>query len=135
DFSGTADPATTTVSVVVPGLFDFCSAAPVTAGVWSCAADIGPGADGDYEYFAMGDPGDGVGSATRVIHIDTTDPGLTDITGPPGTEMPSGTLFSSTSDSTPTITGTGEPFARIKMYQNYTEIACVGGPPVVDAGG
>lgn len=135
DFSGTADPATTTVSVVVPGLFDFCSAAPVTAGVWSCAADIGPVADGDYEYFAMGDPGDGVGSETRVIHIDTTDPGLTDITGPPGTEMPSGTLFSSTSDSTPTITGTGEPFARIKMYQNYTEIACVGGPPVVDAGG
>ncbi len=132
-FSGTADPATTSVNVIVPGDFNFCTGVPVVAGVWSCTTDIGPVADGDWSYFVGGSPGDAVGSASRTIHIDTTNPGLTDITGPPGTVDGSGKLISSTTDPTPTITGTGEPFATIKMYQNYSVVGCVGGPPIVDA--
>lgn len=117
-----------------PDTLFLCSNAPVVAGAWSCtSSEVMP--DGDYQILVSSGTSDGTYWTGPTIHIDTTDPGPADITGPPGTTDPSGELFSSTTDAAPTITGTSEPFATIKMYQNYSPVGCVGGAPVADATG
>jgi hypothetical protein len=135
DFSGTAGGPTVDVSApATPDTLFLCSGVPVVGGVWSCtSSEVMP--DGDYQILASSGTSDGTYWTGPTIHVDTTDPGPADITGPPGTTDPSGELFSSTTDAAPTITGTSEPFATIKMYQNYSPVGCVGGAPIADAAG
>lgn len=115
---------------------EFCTGTVVNLS-WNCEV-ASPGLlDGDYEYIVTTSIGaTEIPSASRTIHIDTVlSPLLTDITGPSGTTLPSGTLQSSTTDETPTISGTAEPFATITMWQDYLEVGCAGGAPVADASG
>jgi hypothetical protein len=134
-FSGTASgPDVDVDAPASPDTLFLCSNAPVVAGAWSCTSSVVM-PDGDYQILVSSGTSDGTYWTGPTIHIDTTDPGLTDITGPPGTVDGSGELHASTTDATPTIVGTGEPFATIKLYQNYSPVGCVGGPPIVDAGG
>ncbi|MEP6479838.1 MAG: Ig-like domain-containing protein, partial [Rhodoglobus sp.] len=106
-----------------------CSTALV-AGAFAC--DSAVTADGTYTYHAYLTPGDSIASATRTITIDTVAPTFPAITAP-GVGGPP--LSASTTDTTPTISGTGEPFATIVLSVDGSPAACVGGSPITTAGG
>lgn len=116
-FTGTVDPLATTVDVR-DGSTIYCSATP-TAGAWSCTP-ASPFGDGTYSYFVYNDPLPGATSETRTITIDTVAPTDPEI-------FTSGT----TTDATPTITGTAEDFAVVTVYVDGNPVTCAT-PPVVD---
>lgn len=133
--SGTADPATTHITVYSDGPSNFCSNVPVVAGAWSCTVGAAL-PDGDYSYFLDGSPGDTVRSASQTITIDTAlTPPLAHITAPADSTDPGGAHFASTTDPTPALSGTAEPLATITLFQDYTEVGCVGGAPQADVAG
>ena len=129
-FSGTSEGTYFTVSTT-DFVTEFCTGTVVNL-TWNCTSGTIP--DGDYTYLVQTTFGaTSIYSASRTIHIDTVlNPLLTDITGPPGEPLPSGTLQSATTDETPTISGTAEPFATITMFQEYSEVGCAGGAPIAD---
>ncbi|MEO7349288.1 MAG: FGLLP motif-containing membrane protein [Terrimesophilobacter sp.] len=113
----------------------FCGGTVVNS-TWNCTP-LSPVPDGDYTYLVETTFGaTTIYSGYRTIHIDTVlNPLLTDIDGPPGVVDGSGQLHSSSTNPTPTITGTSEPSATITMWQNYAEVGCAGGAPVANATG
>ncbi|MDO7883215.1 Ig-like domain-containing protein [Salinibacterium soli] len=120
-FSGTVDPLATNVDVL-DGEDPYCSDPTPSGGAWSCTPDS-PLLDGTYSYFVFNDPLPGGFSETRTITIDTaapTDPGV----------FTSGT----TTDNTPTITGSAEEGALVTVYIDGDPVACESAP-VGDAGG
>lgn len=131
-FSGTADDSLGYIDLVSSVPSNFCTAVPIVAGHWSCTASA-PIPDGDWSYQISNTSTGAIGTLSQIIHIDTVlSPPNTDIDGPPGSVDGSGELHSASTDPTPTITGTAEPFATITMWQNYSQIGCQGGAPVAD---
>lgn len=116
-FTGTVDPLATSVQVR-DGSTVYCSATPA-AGAWSCTPGT-PLLDGTYTYFIFNDPFPGGISESRTLTIDTVAPSDPEV-------FTSGT----TTDTTPTITGTAEEFADVTVYVDGHPVACTT-PPVVD---
>ena len=116
-FTGTVDPLATSVQVRDSSTV-YCSATPA-AGAWSCTPGT-PLLDGTYTYFIFNDPFPGGISESRTLTIDTVDPGDPEV-------FTSGT----TTDTTPTITGTAEEFAVVTVYVDGNPATCAS-PPVVD---
>lgn len=105
-FSGTAEPGST-VTVTVDGRV-VCSAAVDLGGAWQCAP-ASPLADGPHVVTttASNPAGDSPPSSPIVFSTDTRPPLTPAVVGPAD--------GSRTSDTTPTVTGTGEPGAQIEV--------------------
>ncbi|HEU5098696.1 MAG TPA: Ig-like domain-containing protein, partial [Roseiflexaceae bacterium] len=115
-FSGTAEPGSTVT--VVEGTTTLCTATADGAGMWSCAP-ITPLSAGDHSITVIvTDPAGNTGPASdpRTVTIDTSTAIAPTITSP--------TPGSTTTDPTPTFSGTGEPGSSATMNEGTT-VLCV----------
>ncbi|CAN5233285.1 hypothetical protein BH11ACT5_BH11ACT5_09340 [soil metagenome] len=97
----------------------------VASGIWTCLPFVAPPGDGTYTFLLYTTySGRDFFDLPFTITIDTVAPAA-----------PAVTAAGTTTDRTPTITGSGEPSALMTVYVNGSPAACVGGAPVVSAGG
>ncbi len=106
------------------GTTTYCSN-EVAGGTWSCNPFVAPPGDGSYTFrlYTTYNGRDFSGDPFTVT-IDTVAPGAPAVAAPV-----------TTTDRTPTITGSGEPKALVTVYVNGSPAACVGGAPVVAGDG
>jgi hypothetical protein len=125
--SGTADP-NSSVEVKVDGVV-LCTTTADGFGNWACPTPAGPLSDGAHTVTATSSDGAGntSGADTNNFTVDTVAPAAPVITGP--------TDGSTTGDSTPTVTGTGEVGATVTVIIDGNPITCSNEPVIVAGNG
>ena len=125
--SGTAE-ANSTVEVKVDGVL-LCTATANGTGAWACPTPAGPLDDGAHAVTATATDaaGNTSGADTNNFTVDTAAPAAPVITGPQD--------GSTTGDTTPTVTGTGEPGATVTVIVDGTPVTCANEPVIVAANG